>query len=548
MAELDEFIETARGAFERRDWRAARDAFHEARSRGDLAADDYFALAEAAWWVGEIDEALRAFEAAHRHYLDAGQPRRAAMAAMFLAAHASERGDSAIGSAWVGRMQRLLRDEPEGAEHGYPLYWDVFGAMGRGDLDGALAVARRMQDLGRRFTDPNLVAIGGLGEGRALIKQGRVEDGIALLDEAMLAALSDQLHPAWTGAIYCGLMDACHELVDIRRAGEWTNATAQWCDRLSDAVLYRGICRVHRAEVLQVHGAWADAEREALQASIDLEGVHVGTVAEAHYEVGELRRLRGDLAGAEDGFRRARELGRDPQPGLALVRLAQGKAHQAALSVRAALAERAGDRLGRVRLLAGLVEISLAGGEIEAARAAAAELRGTADSMQSSGLHALAEQAYGAVLLADGNAGEALRQLRAASRRWREINARYDDARTRLLLAQAYRALGDDDAATLELDAARATFDHLGAALDLRRTEQLRGTAPRPDGLTRREVEVLQLVATGKSNREVAADLYLSEKTVARHVANIFTKLGLSSRAAATAYAFEHYLVRPTRG
>jgi DNA-binding NarL/FixJ family response regulator len=535
-------IEAAQDAFRRHDWARARDRFDAARRAGLLDADGLFALAEAAWWLGEMDESLAAFEQAYRQHLQAGRPLRAAMAAMFLGARFSERGDLAVGSGWMSRMRRLLHDQPEGPEHGYTLYFEIFEAMAGGDLDGAVAHARRMQALGRRFDDPNLVGVGVLGEGRARLRQGQVADGMALLDEAMLAALSDELEPLWAGAIYCHLMDACNQLADLRRAGEWTQATARWCERFPEAVLYRGLCRVHRAQVLQVRGAWEHAEREASRASSDLPGVHVGTVAEAHYQVGEIRRLRGEATRAEEAFKRAHQLGRDPQPGLALLRLAQGRADAAAASIRAALAGESQDRLRRARLCAAQVEIALVAGDRDAAHAAGEELAATAAIYGSSGLEVASRQARGAVLLADGRPAQALPALRSACQLWQELDAPYDAARTRLLLAQAYRALGDEDAADLELDAAGLVFDRLGAALDARAVAGLRARPALPGGLTAREAEVLRLVAAGKSNREIAALLVLSDKTVARHLSNIFAKLGLSSRTAATAYAFEHGL------
>lgn len=341
MAKSDagEPLTAARDAFQRQDWQAAFESFAAtARAGGELSADDWFAQADSAWWIGEIDAALSAWEEAHRLYVESGRPLPAAMAAMFIAAHSMERGDAAAGSGWMSRMHRLLHDQPESAEHGYPIYFEVFAAMGAGDLDGAIGSARRMHELGDRFDDRDLRAIALVGEGRALIKQGRVADGMALLDESMLAALTERLHPVWAGAIYCHLMDACHELADLRRAGEWTDAAARWCERLADAALYRGICRVHRAQVLQVQGDWEQAEREATRACAGVVRLHPGTVAEGHYEIGEIRRLRGDLAGAEQAFKRSRELGRDPQPGLARVRLAQGRVDSATASISAALA------------------------------------------------------------------------------------------------------------------------------------------------------------------------------------------------------------------
>ena len=539
---------TARAAFERRDWITARDGFRAARDAGDLSGDDFFALAESSWWLGDIDESLAAFEAAHRLYLRERLPRRAALSALYLAAYASARGDGVIGSAWMGRCQRLLRDEPEGPEHGYPLYWAVFSAMGAGDLDGAVAQALQMQEFGRRFDDSNLHAIGVLAEGRALIKKGRVTEGMSLLDDAMLTALSDELHPLWTGTIYCHLMDACRELADFRRAGEWTQASMRWCDQLPEAVLFRGICRVHRAQVLQSRGEWDQAEQEAARACSDLVGISLGTVAEAHYEQGEIRRLRGNLAGAEDAFKRAHEFGRDPQPGLALLRLAQGRVEAAATSIHAALAAETSDRLTRARLCIAQVEIALAAGDDATARDACEELHGAAAAFGSVGLEAASERARGATLLAAGDVPGALRALKAACRTWQELDAPYDAAKTRLLLAQAYRVLGDEDAATLEFDAARDAFERLGAAFDARATEELRGSGFVSGGLTEREAEVLRLVAAGKSNQEIAAELFISKKTVARHISNIFTKLNLTSRTAVAAYAFEHGLASPRRG
>lgn len=545
---MDGLLVAARDAFGRQEWAAAFESFHAAWERGGLSADDCYALADSAWWVGEIEVALSAWEEAHRLYVRAGEPRRAAMAAMFIAAHSMERGDAAVGSGWMSRMHRLLRDEPEGAEHGYAIYHEIFDLMGADDPEGAIALARRMQELGSRFDDPNLMAVGLVGEGRAMIKQGRISEGMGLLDESMLAAMSGGLHPVWAGAIYCHLMDACRELGDVRRAVEWTEAAERWCERLPETGVYRGICRVHRAQVLQLQGAWDRAEREATSACTDVVRLHLTTVAAGHYEIGEIRRLRGDVSGAEEAFRHAHELGRDPQPGLALVRLAQGRIDAAASSIRAALAARAGDRLARAELCAAQVEIALAAGAVEAARAASDELDATAIDYASSGLVAAAREARGAVLLAVGDATEAVTTLRSACRLWQELDAKHRAAKTRTVLAEAYRALGDEDAAQLELDAARDVFERLGAALDARRVAELQGRSELPGGLSEREAEVLRLVATGRGNREIAAALFISERTVHRHVSNIFTKLGVTSRTAATAYAFENHLVRTDGG
>jgi DNA-binding CsgD family transcriptional regulator len=378
-------------------------------------------------------------------------------------------------------------------------------------------------------------------EGRALVRQTKVQEGLALLDEAMLAALSDRLDPMWTGAIYCGLLDACHELADLRRAADWTEATRRWCEPLPTASLYPGICRVHWAELLAARGSWDEAEAEALAACQELERIDVFAVADGHYEVGEIRRFRGDLAGAEAAYDLAHELGRDPQPGLALLRLAQGKPAAAASSIAAALQVASPAPLERARLLAAQVPIALAAGDLETATAAAAELSATAATFGSVGLQAEAHRCRGAVELAAGQTVTALAALRQACGLWQELDVPYEMARTRVLVADAYDALDDGDAAARERAAARACFERLGAVGDLRLLDAEGAAAPA--GLTRREVEVLTLVATGRTNRQIAEELVLSEKTVARHVANIFTKLGVSSRSAATAFAFSQGVV-----
>jgi DNA-binding NarL/FixJ family response regulator len=546
--DVEEVLEAARDAYRRHDWAGARVRFAAARAAGELAAGDLDALADAAWWLGDVAEASAVLEEAYRRHLDGGAPRPAAMAAIGIAVNAFLGGDGVVGSGWLGRAQRLLRDEPEHVEHGYLRYLELEGDLAGGDPAAVVAAARRVRDIGRRHADPNLVAAGDLFEGRALVKQGDMAEGMALLDEAMLAVLSGELDPEWAGNIYCHLMAAFHELADVRRAAEWTEATSRWLAGLPAAVLFTGICRVHRSQVMTRKGAWAQAEREAALVCQDLADLHVAGAAEGHYQLGELRRLRGDLAGAEAAYRRAHGLGRDPQPGLALLRLAQGRTATAAASIRAALTAAVHDRLARAQLCAAQVEIALAAGDAETAGRACDELTTTASTYGSSGLEAAALQARGALLLAGGRVEAALPTLRAACRRWRELDAPYDAARVRLLLAEAYRALGDADAATRELDAAEAAFERLGATLDAAGIAALRGRPALPGGLTGREAEVLALVAAGRSNREIAEALVLSPKTVARHLSNIFAKLGVTSRTQAAAYAYEHGLAAPERG
>jgi DNA-binding NarL/FixJ family response regulator len=372
-----------------------------------------------------------------------------------------------------------------------------------------------------------------LGEGRALVRLGRVPQGMAALDEAMLAALSGDLSPEWAGNIYCHLVAACYELVDLGRFGRWVVATEQWLATLRATAVFSGICRVHRCQLDQIRGNWAAAEREADRVREEVAGIAVATAAEAAYTVAEIRRLRGDAAGAEHAYQLAHRLGRDPQPGLALLRARQGRTQAAAAAIRAALAAETRNQLVRARLYAAQVEIALAAGDAGTAREASDELGGIADAYGTVGLAATSGLARGAVLLAEGQPGEALGALRTACRQWRELDAPYEVARVRQALAEAYERLGDADSAARERAEARATLDRLGAA-----------PAAQPGGLTGREVEVLGLVAAGRTNRQIATELAIAEKTVARHLSNIFTKIDVGTRTEAAAYAFTHGLAR----
>jgi DNA-binding CsgD family transcriptional regulator len=525
--------EEARAAFARRDWEAAHAAFLTLDERD---ADDLDALAETAHWLGRAEEVIDASSEAYRLHLEHGAPGKAALSAFMLAIYLRLRGDQARADGWQARAMRLLLTAPDGPEHGYPWYLEIAALMGV-DLAAAVDLSRQMQELGRRHHDDTLVALGTYFEGRALVKQARVADGMALLDEAMLAALSDQLQPMWTGAIFCGLLDTCHELVDHRRASEWTEATRRWCEPLPVASLYPGICRVHHATNLHVHGSWEQAESEALAVCADMAGIDVFVVADGWYAIGEIRRRRGDLVGADEAYTRAHAQGRDPQPGVALLRLAQGRAEVASTSITSALAAFGGSELERAPLLIAEVDIALAVGNLDRAAAAAAAVDHTASTYESIGLAACARSCLGAVAVARGDAVAALGLLRDAIARWQDLDAPYESARARVQLARAYEMLGDRDATARERGAARTCFETLGAAADLR---ALGSPLESIGGLSPREVEVLRVVAQGETNRAIAERLFISEKTVARHLSNIFTKLEVSSRSEATAYAFAH--------
>jgi ATP/maltotriose-dependent transcriptional regulator MalT len=496
--------------------------------------------------LGLLDEYLRCLERAFRAHLDAGSPLPALRSAFWIGVHLAQRGEMGGAGGWLGRAQRLLeRAGADRVESGYLLLPIVFQHEASGDLEAAARIAARATELAERFDDPDLLALAAHEQGHILIRVGRVREGLALLDEAMVAVTSGELSPIVSGIVYCGAILACGDAYELRRSQEWTAALTEWCGRQPDLVAFTGQCLVHRAQIMQLHGEWDDALNEALRAAERcLRGESPAAAGVACYQRGEIHRLRGDFAAAEEAYREANGHGWEPQPGLALMRLAQGKVEVAAAAMRRLEGE-ASEPARRAGLLPAYVEIMLAVDDLAAARAAAEELALLAHSHDDGTLDAVAAVSWGAVQLADGEPRAALASLRRAVAVWRELDAPYECARARELLGLACRELGDEDGATLELDAARDTFARLGAAIDLSRVGMLADIAAAFDrhGLTSRELEVLRLVAAGRSNRDIAAALVISEHTAARHLQNIFAKLGVSSRTAAGAFAFEHHLV-----
>lgn len=449
-------------------------------------------------------------------------------------------------SGWLGRAQRLVeREEGDCLERGYLLFPPMFQHEASGDYAAAAANAAEATEIGERFGDADLFALAVHSQGLLLIKQGRVAQGLGLLDEAMVAVTAGELSPIVSGLVYCGVILGCQDAYEMRRAQEWTAALTKWCEAQPDMVSFTGTCLVHRAEIMQLYGAWPEAIAEAQRAGERCALVkNQSAAAQACYRQGEIHRLQGRFAEAEEAYGDASQCGWEPQPGLALLRLAQGRTAVAAAAIRRAVSE-SQDRLQRTRLLPAYVEIMLAMGEIEEARGACRELAEIAQRFDTAVLGAVAAQARGAAELAEGNAQAALGSLRHAFEVWRQIEAPYEAARVRVLLGLACCALGDDDGGRLELDAARVVFAQLGAAPDLARIDALtRSATPAcARGLSARELQVLRLVAAGKTNKVIAAELFVSEKTVDRHVSNIFTKLNVPSRAAATAYAYENKLI-----
>jgi DNA-binding CsgD family transcriptional regulator len=532
----------ARAAFERHDWSETRRLLAGVPVH-DLAIEDLDRFATAAYLTGRDETAFELWARAHRNCAQAGEVKRAARFGLRLAETLGFKGDIGRSAGWVERVRRLLDDAGiDCVEVGYlanaSAVCRIFGA---GDYAGAHELFVRAGSVGDRYRDQELMTLARIGEGRMLVYLGAIAEGVALLDEAMISVEAREISPIAVGDAYCTVIDACTEIFDVSRCRAWTDSFSRWCDEHPDLVLYRGNCLLHSAQVMHVHGDWSDAVESAHRACERLaEPLNSLTLGGAHYVEGDLHRLRGDFGAAEDSYRSANEHGCEPQPGLALMRLAQGRFDTAAASIRRVLGEAVGP-VFRARVLGAYAEIMLAVGDVAAARAAADELTEAAAELGSAFLHARAAHATAATLLAEGRATDALRASRQALRRWTELDAQYEAALTRVLIAEGCAAVGDTEGAGLATSAARATFDALGAAPDLARLDG-GGEPGRPDGLTSRELEVLRVLAQGKTNRVIAEKLFISEKTVASHVSHIFTKLGVSSRAAATAYAYDHDL------
>jgi DNA-binding NarL/FixJ family response regulator len=535
-------IDDARAAFERHDWSETRRLLAGVPVH-DLAIEDLDRFATAAYLTGRDETAFELWARAHRNCAQAGEVERAARFGLRLAETLGFKGDIGRSAGWVERVRRLLDDAGiDCVEVGYlanaSAVCRIFGA---GDYAGAHELFVRAGSVGDRYRDQELMTLARIGEGRMLVYLGAIAKGVALLDEAMISVEAREISPIAVGDAYCTVIDACTEIFDVSRCRAWTDSFSRWCDEHPDLVLYRGNCLLHSAQVMHVHGDWSDAVESAHRACERLaEPLNSLTLGGAHYVEGDLHRLRGDFGAAEDSYRSANEHGCEPQPGLALMRLAQGRIDTAAASIRRVLGEAVGP-VFRARVLGAYAEIMLAVGDVAAARAAADELTEAAAELGSAFLHARAAHATAATLLAEGRATDALRASRQALRRWTELDAQYEAALTRVLIAEACAAVGDTEGAELATSAARATFDALGAAPDLARLDG-DGEPGRPGGLTSRELEVLRVLAQGKTNRVIAEKLFISEKTVASHVSHIFTKLGVSSRAAATAYAYDHDL------
>jgi DNA-binding CsgD family transcriptional regulator len=542
----DDAVRRGREAHLRRAWRDAYQQLRVADQHGSLDAEDLDRLASAAYLIGNPDAAEGAWQRAHHAFLQRGESARAVRCAFWLGLTLVRRGEHARGGGWLARAQHVLEDDRiDCVEQGYLRIPMALQALGGGDAGSAYRSFVEITETADRFGDADLEALGRLGQGQSLVAQGRAAQGMAMLDEAMVAVTTGDVSTIAAGIVYCAMILTCRQVFDVRRVQEWTAVLSRWCADQQGLKPYRGQCLVHRSEIMQLRGEWADALDEIRQACAHLSDPPGDPVlGMALYQQGELLRLRGDFTRAETCYREASGRGHPVQPGLALLRLAQGRRDDAAAAIRRTALEAEG-AVERSRVLAAYVEIELAAGENDHARAAVAELADIAAAFDTPYLRAVVGYARGCVLLADGDASGATRALRRAWLAWHELDALYETARVRLQMARACRRFGDHDTAELELDAARRIFEQVGAAPALAQLRELTGAAVPSGacGLTPRELEVLRLVATGATNREIADRLVISDKTVARHVSNTFAKLGVSSRAAATAFAYEHDLV-----
>ena len=512
-----------------------------------MGADDLERLAVAAYLVGDDAGSVQARSRAHAAFLERGDRRRAARNAFWLAFTMLDRPRSgAQAGGWLARAQRLLDDTGQDCvEQGWLLCASGRMRAAGGDVSAAYDAFVRAAAIGDRFQDHDLLVMARHGQGRALLMMNRATEGVALIDEVMIAVTAGEVAPMIAGAVYCSVITACHDVFDLHRAQEWTDALQTWCASHPDVVPFRGYCRIRRSELMQLHGAWQDAFDEIERACAGLGGAAASPEAgAAFYQRGELHRLRGEFATAEEAYRLAHQAGHRLHPGLALLRLAQGQPDAAAAAIRLALQETRGAR-PRTLLLAAATEILLACGDVAGAREACTELARFAARFGGPFATAMAAQAEGAVRLAEGTAPQALEALQSARALWRDLEAPFELAQTRISIGHACRQMGDVDGAQLEFEAAYELFDRLGAAPYASRAAALARQPPPSTAtpLTGRELEVLRLIATGATNRAIAGRLAISEKTVARHISNIFTKLDLPSRAAATAYAYEHKLL-----
>lgn len=536
-------LEQARAAFARGDWDVAFEGWSAADADA-LAAAELEDLATAAELIGRHDDAVQALQRAFARWQQAEEGARAVKCAFRLAMTSATHGEPAMFAGWTSRAEGLVGEiDGDGPERGWVGFLQMFRALGAGAYAEAAAAADEATGLGRRHREADLIALGVCAQGRIALYSGRVPEGLALLDEAMVRVIAGEASPIIAGHVYCTAIEGCQEISDFGRVAEWTSALERWCAAQPGLLAFTGQCAVHRAQLLRIRGEWSAALEELELASRRYQQVGSPDAAgQVACEAGDVHRLRGEWAQADVAYQVASDHGYDPQPGLALLWMARGRTDAARGAVDRLLVE-GGGPVRRCRLLPATVELLVSSGEIERAREAADELATHARAFGCSALDALSAQASGAVELAHGDAAGALPYLRKAHGHWTRSDAPYERAQVQVLMGRALAAIGDTPSARRELESARSTFRRLGAGPAVDEVSALLAPPSLPAGLTAREVEVLRLVASGRSNAQIAGDLVLSEKTVARHLSNIFGKLDVGSRTAATAYAFENGLV-----
>lgn len=538
-------IELARDTFERKAWRDAFSRLAAYQAEKPLPLDDLELLAQAGYLCGEDSASAKAWTEANQRSVEEGDWARAARCAFWLGVTLQSRSERAQAGGWFGRAQRVLDDnDHDCAERGWLQVVAGLKMLHERQYETSEKAWRKAIEIGRRFEDTDLLATARQGVGRILIKQGRISEGTPMLDEAMVAVLADEVSPIPAGIIYCSVIEGCQEILDIARAQEWTAALSDWVDAQPDLVPYRGRCQIHRSEIMALGGRWPEAAAEVAHACEQLVHPPQPQLGMALYQQAEIHRLRGELDAAEAAYQAAYEKAFVLQPGVALLKLAQGQTDAAVAAIKRSF-EASSKKITRCRVLPAYVEIMLASGDVESAAGACDELADIADALDSPLLRGIAARSKGAVLVEKGDAKGALEAFSEAWSYWSELEVPYEVSRLRVLSGIASAMEGDDHTAASEFKAARRAFEQLGAATDLKALDELTGipSSEPPGGLSPREVEILTFVARGKSNREIASKLVISERTVARHMSNIFAKLDVTSRTAASAFAFDNHLV-----
>lgn len=532
--------------FHRRAWSAVYHDLLEKDSKNPLKVDKIYDLALAAYFIGKDNECVDLLARVHHEYLNEENINRAAYCGFWLGIVLMSKGERARSSGWFARSQRLLENQKEDCvERGLLLIPVALQCLYGGDPEKSYELFQQVGDKGKRFNDPDLKTLSRLGSGQALIMQKKIPEGVAMLDEAMVSVESDNVSPIAVGIVYCAVVETCQKIFDIRRAREWTTALSKWCQSQPDMVPFRGQCLIRRSQIMHINGDWPEALDE-MQRACQILSRPPGEPAagEAYYQLAEIYRLRGDFNHAEQNYGEANKYGRKPQPGLSLLRLAQNQADAAVTSVQNALNE-AKNYSDRISILPAYIQIMIAAGISDNVQAAVDELTSEAEKLNTTYLNAIAAYASGELFLSQGNTQEAMDALRKAYKLWQELNIPYEIAHVRLLLGVAYRKVGDEDSAALEITGAQWIFKKLDAIPDLKKADKLTGEKKKENfyGLTNRELQVLRLVASGETNKSIADKLFISERTVDRHLSNIFNKLNVASRTAASTFALKHKLV-----